>query len=128
MALRDENNQTLETQMVRGRAPRRVYRRPIGVLVHGHYEICDALLLSENGILFETLNVVASGTLVLCTLIMPGDASVVVRAQINFVKKKGSSLRLGAEFLNVDLQTRRKIRNYVAAKTLDEVETEESIE
>lgn len=106
----------------KARAPRRSYRRPIGVMVLGKYEICESLVLSENGILFvlASSTTVEIGALLLCTLIMPNGVSLILKAKVVYQKKVNGQIQVGAGFLNIDPVGRRKVRNYVAAKTVEE--------
>ena len=90
--------------------------------MRGRYEICESLVLSENGILFAFAQekIVEMGAVLLCTLIMPGGVSLILKANVVYQKKVHGHIQLGAGFLNIDTVGRRKIRNYVAAKTIEE--------
>lgn len=91
-------------------------------MVLGKYEICESLVLSENGILFVLASntTVESGALLLCTLIMPNGVSLILKANVVYRKKVNGQIQVGASFLNIDPVGRRKVRNYVAAKTVEE--------
>ena len=91
-------------------------------MVLGKYEICESLVLSENGILFvlASSTTVEIGALLLCTLIMPNGVSLILKAKVVYQKKVNGQIQVGAGFLNIDPVGRRKVRNYVAAKTVEE--------
>ena len=104
------------------RTPRRVYFRPIGVLVHGKYGVQQALQLSEGGMLFQTRQNLEVGNLIVATLILPNGGCVVSRGEIIYLKPaQGSSFhQYGVKFPSLPIQLRRLIRNYVTAKTEEE--------
>ena len=91
-------------------------------MILGKYEICESLVLSENGILFVLAShtAVEVGTLLLCTLIMPSGVSLILKANVVYQKEVNGQVQVGAGFLNIDPVGRRKVRNYVAAKTIEE--------
>jgi hypothetical protein len=108
------------------RTPRRVFTHPIGVLCRGIFEVVQAEQLSEGGVGFLAA---ADGQYlpkanVVISMILPGGAMVVTRGVIlepNIDSKHG---RVAVKFSEMSLQLKRRIRNYVAAKTQEEAEAE----
>jgi hypothetical protein len=110
------------------RTPRRVYVRPIGVLCLGQYEVQQALQLSESGVLFQSSHKFEVKDQVVASLVLPGDGVVVARGEITSERSEanGNLHQYGIKFVPLPLHLRRWIRNYVAAKTQEEAEAEDS--
>ena len=110
------------------RTPRRVYKRPVGVLCAGRYSLTQALQLSEGGLGFQSAERFGAPCEAVITLILPGGRCVVARAQIIYEKPAPSSspgeFLYGVKFSNLPLHLRRIVRNYVTAKTQAEAEQE----
>ena len=108
------------------RSPRRAFRRPVGILCEGEYNVEQALQISEGGMLIEgDLDLAAQDGLVV-TLILPGGGTVIALAQVAYVRKADQKNRVkafGLQFVDLALPKKRLIRNYVAAKTEAEAET-----
>lgn len=114
------------------RTPRRVYSRPVGLLRHGEFCLVQALQLSEGGLLFHSPLQFAVGEAIVLSIIVPGGSSVVVRAEIIYVKPAQPAslgqLQYGVKFAPLTLPLRRLIRIYVTAKTQAEAEAEQFAE
>lgn len=107
------------------RTPRRVYSRPIGVLNRGVYQVARGHQLSEGGMLISTTESLKVHERVVVTLVMPGGDNVVARGEIIYMNPgEGGRPHYGVKFTELPLPTRRLIRNYVAAKTQAEAESE----
>ena len=117
------------------RTPRRVFLRPVGILVRGGYRVVQALQLSEGGLLFESEELFVVNEQIVASLILPGGGVVVARSEIIYTKpsaagaasdssggKKGQ--HFGVKFAPLALHLKRIIRNYVTAKTQAEAERE----
>lgn len=108
-------------------SPRRAFRRPVGILFRGRYEVIQGLQISEGGMLIESdFGMTAKDRLVV-SIILPGGDSVIARAQVVYLMNrdgKRTSQAFGLQFVDLELPKRRLIRNYVAAKTEMEAEIE----
>ncbi len=106
------------------RSPRRVFRRPVGILVHGDYQVCKALQLGEGGMMAIIDADIASGTSVVATVFIPGGGYALVQAVVLYRVDSGEGKAYGLKFENVPIAQKRFIRNYVSAKTQKEAEEE----
>ncbi len=116
--------------ITRRRVPRREYIRNVGILMRGEYFVSQALELSEGGMLLEMEHTLVVGQKLVITFALPGTSAGVVRGVIRYVledKKGGSLKRYGVEFENLDFQSKRDIRNYVASKSEAEYKKAASI-
>ncbi len=121
------------------RAPRRLYRRPVGVMVRGHYVVLDGRSLSEGGVLvalgdrgdhstlsrmsLEELPVDAQLTV---SMILPAGVTLVLRGRVIYHEGDHSSGHsIGIKFSLVPVHQRREIRNYVSSKQAGEAEVED---
>ena len=118
------------------RSPRRIYRRPVGVLVAGRYQVLEGRNLSEGGVLIAlppkkkipkpdafVAEDLAVGSSVAISLILPAGSSIVLRGEIIYGKvEEGSGYVFGIKFDTVALHHRREIRNYVSSKQAGEAE------
>ena len=105
------------------RSPRRVFRRPIGLLYRGSYVVARALQLSEGGLLLVSPWALSPGDQIAVTIMLPLGGSCVVRAEVLYPspEEKGA---FGAKFSELPLAQRRLIRSYVSAKTQQEATAE----
>ena len=120
------------------RAPRRTYRRPMGLLFDGEYQVVEGRQLSEGGARIVVPESLArrwmagrSGTLTLILPDQPGvdheaqgqphDRAMVVRAVAIYQSPVAEGVAMGVKFSDLPFHYRRMIRNYVAAKSADEV-------
>ena len=116
------------------RSPRRAYERPIGVLLHGTYNVFRALQLGEGGLSFTadkkmSVNPDSNGAVkdrLVISIILPGVAeAIVTQAEIAYENSVGhKGYNYGVQFIEMPLHVRRIIRNYVTAKTQEEAERE----
>lgn len=115
------------------RTPRRVYQRTIGLLRHGQYRLVQAVQLSEGGLLFKASDEDSDDCSdeykendnVVVNLILPHAGFVILRAVVvDELREESGSKQYGVRFAALSLQQRRQIRNYVAAKTQEEAESE----
>jgi PilZ domain len=108
------------------RKPRRAFSAPVGVLCGGQFEVVRATQLSEGGIGFTSKTPYQVSAKAVFSFLIPDGGAVVVRGEIAQIDKHAGSIHYGVKFLSVNLQLRRVIRNYVAAKTEAEAELETS--
>lgn len=115
------------------RTPRRVYRRPMGILVAGHYEVVEGRSLSEGGVSFLRQGPTATtarfayeefvkGVRINISLILPSGAVIILRGEVVYQNSDKSGSSVGVKFDEVPLQQRREIRAYVSAKQVGEAE------
>lgn len=109
------------------RSPRRAFRRPAGLLSGGNYELIHALQISEGGMLVESRARLFAKAKVVVSLIIPGAGPVIARAEVIYIMQSEMGRAVpafGLQFVDLALPERRLIRNYVAAKTEEEAESE----
>lgn len=131
--------ETSDSELVR-RTPRRLYRRPVGVLVGGRYEVLEGRGLSEDGALIAIgdarhlgmtprlpLELLPVGTQVSISLLLPTGASLVIRGRVaHHEGDVGSGHLVEIKFDAVPLHERREIRKYVSSKQVGEADSVES--
>lgn len=118
-----QNKSSAETR----RSPRRIYKRPVGILCAGRYDVEQASQLSEGGLLFRSEKEFSVHDQVVASLILPSGGVVVARGEVIYEKPEPGSKRIkqyGVKFAALGLHLRRWIRNYVSAKTQAEAEAE----
>ena len=107
------------------RSPRRVFNRAVGLLRDGHFELAQALQISESGMALVTPHTLAVNARLVVTLVIPGGEGIVLRAHVVAERDPIGTMRTyGIQFLTLDLHERRMIRAYVSAKTQAEAEDE----
>ncbi len=107
------------------RTPRRSFSRPLGVLWRGQYRVCRAIQISEGGMLFSTTVKIETNDKIVITAIVDSTESLIVSAEVLYeAKGTPGSFSYGVRFIDLPLNQRRMIRNYVSAKTLEEAELE----
>jgi hypothetical protein len=102
----------------RRRVPRREFLHPVGLLVSGNYFMSRALQIGEGGMLIESATPLAMGQRLVLSFKLPGFNPDVVTASVRYILKSkiGSGVRYGVEFLNLDFNVKRDVRNYVATQ------------
>lgn len=106
--------QKTEKVELKRRYPRRDYQAQVGVLVAGHYLVCQAREIGEGGLSFVCDFVVEENQNVVLTFKIPNNSFFSVRSMIKSVRKENGSLRVGVLFLNVSFELKRQIRAFVA--------------
>ena len=106
------------------RSPRRVFRRPVGILLHGNYQVCQALQLGEGGMMAIIDAEIPSGTQLVATVFLPGGGHALMQAEVLYHAKTPEGHAYGMIFTSVPLAQKRHIRNYVSAKTEQEAQDE----
>ncbi len=106
------------------RVPRRKFRRRVGLLAKGEYDVTDAIEIGEGGMLIHSSRELLSGQKIVLSFNVPGFVYVVCRGQIRYVKKAsendGGENLYGVQFDNIEFNAKRQIRTYVAQKSLFE--------
>jgi hypothetical protein len=106
----------------RRRVPRREFECPVGVLLHGQYQMERAYQVGEGGMMISCQGKMEEGTQMVINFFLKPGVLVIVRGVVRGVvaKTSGPNDRYGIEFLNLGFQFKREIRNFVAAaKGLD---------
>ena len=106
----------------RRRVPRRDFGRKIGVLVKGHYHLSTSLQIGEGGMMIYSKDALIVDQRVVVSFRFPFSKPRVVTAIVRYVlpAKKGQKANYGLEFINLEFDVRREIRNYVALQTQKE--------
>ena len=110
----------MEEAKSRRRVPRRIYKKPIGLLYQGEYHVGVSHEIGEGGMLIEAHSELDLENLILITFHVPGILNTTCRAEVRY-KSPNSDVHLyGVEFLNLDFDVKRLIRKYVAQRSMDE--------
>lgn len=64
------------------------------------------------------------GEKIVLSFMVPGRVFIVVRAQVQYTVKDPTGPMYGVKFLNITFDNRRKLRDFVAAKTEEEARQE----
>jgi len=100
----------------RRRVPRRPIENRVGLLHKGQYHIVWGFELGEGGLLISSPIVLADGDRVVLTLRIPEVLQGVITGTVVYgIKKNSDEARYGVRFDDIDFETKRKIRNFVAS-------------
>ncbi len=111
---------TANPNIGRRRVPRRYFESPVGVLLGGEYQVNRAYQVGEGGMMFDFKGKqLLEGTLIAASFYLPSGVLIMVRGVVRAVvpAKDGKPQRFGIEFIELDFQFKREIRNFVAAAT-----------
>jgi len=105
------------------RVPRRVFFRKVGLLARGSYYITEAMEVGEGGMQLMSPVPLEEGQQVVISFSIPGMDYVVTRSVVRYVKNSLSDgdVSYGVQFETIDFDSRRKIRSYVAQKSIEEL-------
>ena len=108
----------------RRRVPRREFHRRIGLLVKGEYHISRAVQIGEGGMMVYSAVPLMIGQKVVISFKLSGHPPDVVLACVRYIlpAEKNLNERYGLEFLNLDFNIKRGVRNYVATQIDDHSE------
>lgn len=107
----------------RRRVPRRTFESPVGVLVGGHYSVERAFQVGEGGMMLSYgPAALQAGQELVASFFLSSNATVIVRGIVRNIvgAEKGLPARYGVEFVNLEFQHKREIRNFVASATHNE--------
>ncbi len=130
---RKRTQRQAETAAVRNQrqSPRRVFKHLVGILRAGSYQVASALQISEGGLLIQgNLQLKPQEDRIVVTILLPDGGHAVTRADVAYYLKPDANRQIaafGLQFIDLQLHTKRFIRNYIAAKTEKEVETDTEI-
>lgn len=113
------NLKSREANLGRRRVPRRTFDSPVGLLLHGAYEIERSYQVGEGGMMISSRRSMTAGQLIAVSFYLPSTAMIVVRGVVRSIipADQGLPERYGLEFLNLNFQFKREIRNFVASAT-----------
>lgn len=106
--------------------PRRRYVKPLGLLIHGTYFMSRCEEIGEGGVLVSTPQQVRIGESVILSIMLPENEIAIVRATIRYVIKKDLTetnnypYQLGIQFHTLSFKFKKKVRDYIAAKSEQE--------
>jgi hypothetical protein len=100
----------------RRRVPRRTFEAPVGILVHGQYHVERSFQVGEGGMLVSAHKPLQVGTILVASFFVK-NTTIIVRGVVrNVMPAKGDQPeRYGLEFVNLEFQFKREIRNFVAS-------------
>lgn len=105
----------------RRRVPRRAFEGAVGMLLKGEYSIQRAYQVGEGGMMISSTakTPLVEGVNLVVNFFLPSGVLITVRGLVRSVVpgKDGMPKRYGIEFVNVGFQSKREIRNFVAAAT-----------
>jgi hypothetical protein len=107
----------------RRRVPRRTFESPVGVLVDGLYELERAYQVGEGGMMISCRNrELEVGKSIVISFYLPTSSTIIVRGVVRSVTPADETrpARYGVEFVALDFQYKREIRNFVASATVAE--------
>lgn len=103
----------------RRRVPRRAFEGRVGILLHGVYQFGQSFQVGEAGMMLSCPKPLKIGELMAVSFFLPNGSIVIVRGEVRSLvpAKKGEIQKYGIEFVGLEFQMRREIRNFVAAAT-----------
>lgn len=122
-----QNNEDQNAGIGRRRVPRRTFNASVGVLTEGKYAVERCFQLGEGGMMIErTAGQLAVGQQLVVNFFLPEGSLVMVRGivRVAIPAKEGQPGRYGLEYLNLGFQNKRAIRNFVAAATREDGQSE----
>lgn len=109
--------QPKEYVLGRRRVPRRAYESDVGLLADGTYRMERSLQVGEGGMMITCQRELKMGQSVVISFYLPNSNPIVVFAVVRYVvaAEERNPLRYGLEFVKLNFQYKREIRNYVAS-------------
>lgn len=100
----------------RRRVPRRIFESPVGLLVEGKYWVERTYQVGEGGMLVSSTKALEVGRQLVVSFFL-NHKTVIVRAVVrNKIPANGRQPEcFGLEFVNLEFQFKREIRNFVAS-------------
>lgn len=105
--------------VIKRRFPRRKFTQKIGLLFKGKYSVTESVQIGEGGMMILSPHKHVEGDQVVISFLVPGRAFVIVRAQVQYKidDTKAGKIYYGMKFLNITFDHRRKLRDFIAAKS-----------
>lgn len=118
------NKSMASQQQQRRKYPRRQFLRPVGVLIHGKYVLGLGREIGEGGMLFHIPIKMNEQDQMLLNFRIPEMEFCVVRCELRSKQTIDGKLYYGVQFLSLDYESKRSIREHIAAKTAEEAAKE----
>lgn len=99
------------------RYPRRVLGRTVGVLSQGQYIIGKGVEIGEGGMMVSLDIEISEDHKILLSFRIPEYGFVVTSAEIKNLKHGNSRFNYGVSFEELAYENRKRIREFIAAKT-----------
>lgn len=112
-----------EREINRRRVPRRSFESPVGILFDGIYTLEQAYQIGEGGMMVGYApRPLKTGDQLVASFFLSSKTMMIVRAVIRNVvpADRTRPARYGVEYINLEFQYKREIRNFVAAATQSE--------
>ena len=110
--------------LVKRRYPRRMYRRPIGILIGGVYSLFPGEEVGEGGLSLIAPAKVGDSQGVVVTFALEGELHV-MKGEVRYQAVKGpGQVVMGIAFQNIAFKYKKMIRRYIGAKTEEELALE----
>lgn len=111
------SNQPQSDTLFRRKFPRRKFRRNIGLLVGGQYQLTAGHEIGEGGIAFLSDEEYEPGQLVIVNFHIPLGGYISVRAEIKNKRAQDGRIMYGCSFLTLKFEAKREIRTFVTARS-----------
>lgn len=113
---------TKKAAMGRRRVPRRSFEDPVGVLNRGQYSIQQAFQVGEGGMMISSTEELKISDRLVVNFALQSAMTVIVRAVVRNIlpAENGLPIRYGIEFVNLEFNFKREIRNFVASATMSD--------
>ena len=112
--------QDRDKNLGRRRVPRRTFESPVGVLAHGGYQLERAFQVGEGGMMISSRErPLTVGQNIVLSFYLPTSSTIIVRGIVRSITPAEGHFpeRYGIEFVQLDFQYKREIRNFVASAT-----------
>ncbi len=99
--------------------PRRRSVQKIGILYKGRYQMSESNQIGEGGMLIRSPFALQELDHIVVSFMVPGSVFIIARSQVQYVMSTSdrSEVLYGLKFTNIAFDQRRKLRDFIAAKT-----------
>lgn len=104
----------------RRKFPRRILKKKVGVLLQGHYLVCESGEIGEGGMALHSDMVFAEGQSMVVSFQIPMGDFVSLRAEVKSIRKGKNECVHGLNFSNITFSHKRQIRSFVSSRTAGE--------
>ena len=106
--------------------PRRRFAKTIGLLFRGQYTLTNSVQIGEGGMMVQSPFGLGEGNKLIVSFMVPGRMFMIVTAQVQYIIEQGSDSNpsYGLKFLTISFESRRHLRDFIAAKTEAEANEE----
>lgn len=112
----------------RRKYPRRRFLHKVALLIEGQYLILPSLEISEGGILALTDAPYNFQKQIVLTIFLPENLPQAIRSEIRYSHPEADTgkYKTGIQFLNLEFSFKKKIREFVSAKSEKEALSEQA--